>query len=155
VADDYLDRAMATGKQAQKAVHRMMLDLDAKRAARSEAQNVPHAVRFGGENFEFPARLPLEFLDRMTAGTPRAAFAVLLGEDPDATPPGGEMTARFFKHRPDDGDLEAISTGLYSTSLGESTASPSSSGNGGRPSKRTGRRTTAETSGATVTDLPT
>jgi hypothetical protein len=99
--------------------------------------------------------MPLEFLDRMTAGTPRAAFAVLFGEDPDTTPAGGEVTARFFKHRPDDGDLEAISTGLYSSSLGESTASPSSSANGGRPQKRTGRRTTAATSEATVTDLPT
>jgi hypothetical protein len=118
------------------------LDLDAKRAARDEARNYHHTVRFGGEPFIFPARLPLEFLDRMSAGTPRAAFAVLFGENPDTTPPGGEVTARFFSHRPDDGDLEAISSGLYSTSLGESPASPTSSTNGGRPSKATGRRTT-------------
>jgi hypothetical protein len=121
------------------------LDLDAKRAARSEATNAAHTVRFGGEDFEFPARMPLEFLDRMTAGTPRAAFAVLLGEDPDATPAGGEITARFFSHRPDDGDLEAISSGLYSTTVGESSASPGSSLNGGRPSSKTGKRTTTAT----------
>jgi hypothetical protein len=128
------------------------VDLDAKRAARSEAQNTPHQVTFGGESFEFPPRLPLEFLDRVTAGTPRAAIALLFGEDPDATPPGGPETARFFAHRPDDGDLEAISSALYSATLGESSASPASSANGGRPPKPTGRRTTAATSEPTAMD---
>lgn len=121
------------------------VDLDAKRAGRSEATNKPHAAQLGGERFEFPARMPLEFLDRMTTGTPRAAFAVLFGEDPDATPAGGEVTARFFSHRPDDGDLEAISQSLYSTPMGESAASPTFSANGGRPPSKTGKRTTAAT----------
>ena len=128
------------------------VDLDAKRAARSEATNTHHTVRFGGEIFVFPSRLPLEFLERMTAGAPRAAFAVLLGENPDATPAGGELTARFFSHGPDSGDLEAISEGLYSTSPGELPASQTSSQNGGRPSKRTGKRTTGATSPSIATE---
>ena len=132
------------------------LSLDAKRAARSEAQNEPHEVVFGGEEFTFPAWMPLEFLDYLDAGKMRTAFAVLFGEDPDADPPGGEQTARFFSHRPDNGDLREISQALYSTALGESSASPDSSANGGRPSKPTGRRTTRDgTSGTTATAPPT
>jgi hypothetical protein len=73
----------------------------------------------------------------------RKAFAILFGENPDADPAGGKVTARFFKHRPDDGDLEQI-MGLYG-SPGESSASPVSSLNGGRPSKSTGKRTTTAT----------
>jgi hypothetical protein len=121
------------------------LDLDAKRAARSEATNKPHEVVFGGESFTFPAWMPLEFLDHLDAGRMRAAFALLFDEDLDADPPGGEMTARFFSHRPDNGDLREISRALYSTSLGEPSASPASSANGGRPSKPTGKRTTTAT----------
>ena len=127
------------------------LDLDAKRAARSEAQNEPHAVVFGGEEFTFPAWMPLGFLDYLDAGKMRAAFALLFGEDDEADPPGGEVTARFFSHRPDNGDLREISRALYSTSLGEPSASPDSSANGGRPSKPTGKRTTTGTSRPTAT----
>lgn len=121
------------------------LDLDAKRAARSEAQNEPHNVVFGGETFTFPAWMPLEFVDHLDAGRMRMAFALLFDEDVDADPPGGEVTARFFSHRPDNGDLRAISQTLYSTTVGESVASPDSSQNGGRPSKPTGKRTTTGT----------
>jgi len=121
------------------------LDLDAKRAARSEASNEAHEVVFGGESFTFPAWMPLEFLDYLDAGRMRMAFALLFDEDLDADPPGGEVTARFFSHRPDNGDLREISRALYSTNVGESSASPDSSPNGGRPSKPTGKRTTTAT----------
>jgi hypothetical protein len=121
------------------------LSLDAKRAARSEAANEPHEVVFGGETFAFPAWMPLEYIDHLDAGRMRMAFALLFGEDPDADPPGGEVTARFFSHRPDNGDLREISQALYSTNVGESSASPDSSQNGGRPSKPTGKRTTTAT----------
>jgi hypothetical protein len=127
-----------------------VLDLDAKRAARSEVENKPHEVVFGGETFLFPVRMPLEFMDLLDV-TPRQAFALLFDEDVDATPAGGEITARFFKHRPDDGDLREISRALYSTDLGESKASPDTSANGGRPSKRTGKRTISGTSRPTAT----
>jgi hypothetical protein len=121
------------------------LDLDAKRAARSEAQNEPHEVTFGGETFTFPAWMPLEFVDYLDAGKMRVAFALLFDEDVDADPPGGEVTARFFKHRPDNGDLREISQALYSTTVGESSASPGSSANGGRPSSKTGKAITTAT----------
>src|SRR5215207_5378648 len=127
------------------------IDLDAKRAARSDAQNKPHVLRLGGEEFKVPPQVPLESLDLMSQGVFRKAFALLFGEDPDADPAGGEITARFFKHRPDRDDLEQIMS-LYGPP-GESSASPTSSDNGGRPSKRTGRRTTAATSPPTATAL--
>jgi hypothetical protein len=117
-----------------------MLDLDAKRA---EAQNKPHPVRLGGEEFNLPPKIPLESIELMAEAKFRKAFAILFGEDPDADPAGGKVTARFFKHRPDDGDLEAI-MGMYG-SVPESSASPVSSLNNGRPPSRTGKRTTTGT----------
>jgi hypothetical protein len=131
------------------------LNLDAKRAARSEALNEPHEVTFGGEMFIFPALVPLEFFDLIDDGTPRKAFALLFDEDVDATPAGGEVTARFFAHRPDGGDLAAISSDLYATSVGEAVASQDSSANGGRPSSKTGKATITGTSAKTVTAQPT
>ena len=109
-----------------------MLDLDAKRAARSEAQNTPHEVRLGGETFILPPKLPLESLELMGEAKFREAFRILLGDD--------AAVRRFFAHRPDNDDLEEL-MGLYG-SPGESSASPGSSLNGGRPSKRTGTATT-------------
>lgn len=117
-----------------------MLDLDAKRA---EAQNRTLAVRLGGEEFQLPARVPLESLELMAQAVFRKAFALLFDEDPDADPAGGEVTARFFSHRPDNRDLEHI-MGLYGEP-GESKASPVSSLNGGRPPSKTGKRTTGAT----------
>src|ERR1044072_513764 len=108
------------------------VDLDAKRAARSEALSEPHTVVFGGEKFELPPKIPLESVELMAEAKFRDAFRILLGED--------DITDRFFAHRPDDGDLEAI-MGLYGQP-GESSASPVSSLNGGRPPSRTGKRTT-------------
>ncbi len=110
-------------------------DLDAKRAARSEAQNTPHEVILGGESFSLPPRIPLESIELMGEAKFTEAFKVLLGDD--------DTARRFFAHRPDDGDLEEI-MGLYGTGP-ESSASPISSLNGGRPASRTGKRTTPAT----------
>lgn len=118
-----------------------MLDLDAKRAARSEAQNRPRAVRFGGEVFSFPAKMPLEALELMATAGYRAAFEMLFDGDEEAA-------GRFFSHRPDDEDLGHLMK-MYGTGP-ESTASPTSSpstGNGLRP---TGKRTTTGTSRRTA-----
>jgi hypothetical protein len=117
-----------------------MLDLDAKRA---EAQNKQHPVRLGGEEFNLPPKIPLESLELIAEAKFRKAFAILFGEDPDAEPAGGKVTARFFSHRPETGDLEAI-MGLYGQP-GESSASPVSSLNNGRPPSKTGKRTTTGT----------
>ena len=111
-------------------------DLDAKRAARSEAQNQAHTIVLGGERFTFPAQLPFEVLELMSEGMFRQAFELLL-DDPD-------QADRFFKHRPDNLDLEEIMA-LYGPP-GESSASrPSSASNGGR-SRPTSRRATTSTS---------
>lgn len=110
-------------------------DLDAKRAARSEAQNEPHTVVFGGEKFELPPKVPLESIELMAEAKFRDAFRILLGDEDTAT--------RFFANRPDDGDLEEI-MGLYG-SAPESSASPVSSLNNGRRPSKTGPRTTTGT----------
>ena len=110
-------------------------DLDAKKAARSEAQKEPHEIILGGETFELPPRIPLESIELMATAEFREAFRVLLGDE--------DTARRFFAHRPDDGDLEEI-MGLYGTGP-ESSASPGSSLNGGRPPSKIGKRTTTGT----------
>lgn len=120
------------------------LDLDAKRAARSEAENASHEVTFGGEMFLLPPRIPLECLDLMRDGAFREAFRLLLNDEQEA--------ARFLAHRPDDADLEEL-MGLYGEP-GESSASPATSANGGRRSKPTSRRPTSSTSRPAPTAPP-
>ena len=122
----------------------MKLDLDAKRAARDDAINLPHEVTLGGETFTLPARLPLEVLDLMSDGQFRDAFRVLLFDDPD-------QVDRFFKHRPDDADLEDI-MGLYGPAGESSGSHGSSQSNGGRP-KPISRRATTSTSRKRATAL--
>ena len=109
-----------------------VLDLDAKRAARSEAQRRPHEVTLGGEGFQLRPKMPLEALELMAEGKFRAAFGLLILEDN-----AGGALARFFGHVPDDSDLEDIVSDLYGQAQGESLASLASSANGGRPSKPT------------------
>ena len=113
------------------------LDLDAKRAARAEAENAPHQVTLGGDVFQLRPRMPLEALDLMSDGQFRAAFRLLL-VDPD-----DEVFGRFFAQVPDDRDLEDIVAGLYGQRPGEYSASRPSSANGGRPSKPTSPATTS------------
>ena len=122
----------------------MKLDLDAKRAARAEVQKTPHELVFGGETFEVPARMPLEVLDLMTDGKMRAAFALLLG--------GEEETTRFFEHRPDDLDLEALMS-VYNPDgdAPESSASAASLPSIGRRSRPTSKPTTTSTSPKSAT----
>jgi hypothetical protein len=111
------------------------LDLDAKRAARSEAEQTPHEVVLGGETFELAPMIPLEALDLMADAAFREAFALLLGPE-DAT--------RFFRHKPDQSDLEQILS-LYGEP-GESLASAASSPSIGKRSRPTSKRTTTSTS---------
>lgn len=112
------------------------LDLDAKRAARSEAENSPHEVVFGGEVFALPPRMPLECLDLMKEGEFRAAFRLLLGDE--------DAAARFMRHRPDDADLTELMS-LYGEAP-ESLASAPSLSNGGRPLRPTSPPPTGSTS---------
>jgi hypothetical protein len=122
------------------------VDLDAKRAARSEATNQPHEITLGGEQFTLPARIPLESIELMAEGAFRQAFRILLFDDPD-------QVDRFFSHRPDDGDLEEIMA-LYGAP-GESSGSPASSPSNGSRLKPTSRATTTSTSRKRAGALPT
>lgn len=122
----------------------MKLDLDAKRRARAEAISLPHEVTFGGEAFSLPAQIPLEALDLMAEARFRDAFRILLYDDP-------EQVERFFKHRPDNLDLEQV-MGLYGEPGESSGSRPSLSSNGSR-SKRTSKRAITSTSRKPATDL--
>jgi hypothetical protein len=117
--------------------HPLDLDLDELRAARSEADKATRSVQFGGERFEFPVRMPLEFGDLLNAGRFGAAFRALLG-DADGD--------RFLAHRPDDLDLQVLSERLYGVEQGEALASSSSSNGTSRRSRPTSNGSIRSTS---------
>lgn len=114
------------------------LDLDAKRAARSEAENKPHEVILGGRTYLLRPTMPLEFTDLLnTPGRAGEAMRLIL-VDPSEW-------EEMRKAIPDDEDLVAI-TELYGVELPESAASAPSSSNGGTSSRRTSKRRTGSTS---------
>ncbi len=110
------------------------LDLNARRAARSEAENTPHEVSLGFDAdgkplvFELKPRMPLEVADLLRESRMREAMELLLVDPGD--------WAELRKAAPDNEDLEAIAA-LYAVSPPESSGSPASSTNGGPTSKRT------------------
>jgi hypothetical protein len=104
------------------------IDLDARRAARSEAENTPHELIVGGRTYRLKPRMPLEFSDRLTEGKLVAAMQLLL-VDP------AEWEALRAAEL-DDADLVAIAD-LYAVSLPQSPGSATSSTNGGPSSKPT------------------
>jgi hypothetical protein len=110
------------------------LDLDARRA---EANLTPHEVTLGGNTYRLRNPMPLEYLQLLRQGKLVEAVQLLL-IDPSEWE---QMRAAI----PDEADLTAI-TKLYEVDEGESSASPSSSANGGRPSKSTSSGSTASTS---------
>jgi len=130
------------------------LDLNAVRAARSEADNAPHEVVLGYDKdgaeqvFTVPPRMPLLFLDHLAKLEFTEAMQALLGSE--------EAWARFAAARAELEDLVTIAADLYGIGdlLGEASASRASSPNGGRPSKPTGRPTTTATSPKTATGKP-
>jgi len=113
------------------------LDLDARRAARTEAEDTPHEVTLGGHVYPLRARMPLEFTQLLGEGKLVDAVKLLL-VDPDDW-------ADFRQAVPDDDDLIAI-TELYGVDLGEAVASAGSSPNGGANSRPTSKPTTGSTS---------
>lgn len=113
-----------------------IVDLDARRAARAEAQGEPPEVVLGGERFTLPVRLPLEALDLMADGQFRAAFRLLLADE--------DAVSRFFAHRPDDADLEDLMS-VYGEPGNSSASAPSVPSIGTR-SRPTSPRRTASTS---------
>jgi hypothetical protein len=113
------------------------LDLDARRAARAEADNTPHEVTLAGHVYPLRARMPLEFTQLLGDGKLVDAVKLLL-VDPDDWE---QMRTAL----PDDDDLLAL-TELYTVDMGESPASPPTSSNGGRSSRPTSRAITTSTS---------
>lgn len=118
-------------------------DLNAKRAARSEAENAPHEVALGFDAdgkervFFLKPRLPVAFVELLREGRIREALQLLLVDPADWEP----MRAADL----DSDDLMAICE-LYGVDLPESPASTRSSTNGGPSSRPTSKRRTGSTS---------
>ena len=97
------------------------IDLDAARAARSEARpkESPKSVKFGGKDYSLPPELPYDFAHFSAFGDLKSALKVLLGE---------QFTA-FWENKPTVEDMEALNDHLgkvYGKSKGESNASADS-----------------------------
>lgn len=125
------------------------LNLNARRAARSEAENTPHEVTLGFDAdgkpqvFKLKPRMPVEYMDLLSAGQLGAALRMLLVD-----PSQWELLRGAD---PDHEDLAEI-TELYSVSLPESDSSASSSTNGGPSSKLTLPSDITSISARSVTD---
>lgn len=82
-----------------------VIDLDAARAARAEAQGEKPTIVFGGETWTLPAELPWAVAEAATAGDGAAALKaieLLLGEQWPA----------FKKHNPTLADIMVIVEGI-------------------------------------------
>jgi len=100
-----------------------MIDLDAARAARAERE--PRTLRFGGVDFDLPARMPVATGLAFEAARTGEFLASLLGDQLPA----------FLALQPDEDDFAALVPALwdeYRTSAGESKASPPRSGRTGK-----------------------
>jgi hypothetical protein len=119
------------------------IDLNATRAARTEAQNQPHEVVLGFDAsgaeqvFKLRPRMPLEFPSLLARGLFDEAVKLILVDPQD--------WERMRAAVPEEDDLMAIAD-LYALDLGESSASPPSSSNGGRSSRPTSSGSTVSTS---------
>jgi hypothetical protein len=119
------------------------IDLNAKRAARSEAENEPHEVILGFNDdgteqiFKLKPRMPLDFTDLLVTGRMGEAMRLLL-VDPDDW-------ERMHKAEPEEDDLLAVAE-VYGVELPESPGSERSSQNGGPSLRRTSSGSTASTS---------
>jgi hypothetical protein len=115
------------------------VDLNARRAARTEAENTPHEVVLGVDEdgkeqvFKLKPSLPLEITDLLNVGQFRQAMELLLVDPAD--------WRRMCAAGVDADDLLAM-IDLYGVVLGESQASGSSSTSGGRSSRPTSPTTT-------------
>ncbi len=112
----------------------MILDLDAKRAARAEARDELPTVKFNKKTYQLVAELPLEFGEHLVAGRFRTAVEILL-DDP-------KQVEAFMAGRPVMEDLAEIAQLYGFGGLGESSASNGSSRSTSRPSKQTSKRVT-------------
>jgi hypothetical protein len=128
-----------------------VIDLNAHRAARSEAENKPHDLILGFDDegkprvYQLRPRMPVEFTDLLVAGKMGEAMQLLLVDPND--------WAELRKAVPDDDDLAAV-TELYAVNLPESPGSASSSPNGGSTLKPISRSDITSISVRAATDQP-
>jgi len=124
----------------------MILDLNAKRAARAQQRGEGMQIMLGDETFDLVDELPIEIGEMANNGEMWSAFRVML-RDPDTD------WERLRKCRPSFNDILDV-VEYFGTSLGESVRSTETSATTGQPSKPTSTATTTdETSLATVTAL--
>lgn len=93
-----------------------LIDLDAQRAARGEAQ--PGRLRFMGQEWELPGEMPLAFAEHAAEGRVREAIGDLIGD----------RAGEFFELEPTVNDMEAFAEGAMSMYGMESGEAPASSG---------------------------
>jgi hypothetical protein len=119
------------------------IDLNATRAARSEAENQPHEVVLGFDAsgaeqvFLLRPRMPLEFPSLLARGLFREAMELILVNPED--------WQRMRDAVPEEDELLQMAN-LYGVDVGEPPASNRSSTNGGRKSRRTSKGSTGSTS---------
>ena len=123
----------------------MILDLNAKRAARAAQRGEGMQVILGEETFDLIDELPLEIGELANEGKIWDAFRIML-RNPDAD------WARLKACRPSFNDVMDV-VEYFGTALGESVRSNEISATTGQPSKPTSTATTDETSLASVSHL--
>lgn len=115
----------------------MLLDLNAKRAARAAQFGEPMSFQVGEDHFTLVPELPLAAIEMATASNIAGAMKVLLADPLDWD--------RFMGTEPTINDVMDI-VEFYGTSVGESSASSGSSTSGGGVSRQTSDGSTTLTS---------
>ena len=94
-----------------------LIDLDAARLARGEAEKKPHQLKLNGETFELPPELPAMYAIHASRRNLASAVLALMGQ---------EQAAKFWALEPSDDDCSALVDGVVATyggTKGESNAS--------------------------------
>src|SRR6185312_10894577 len=122
----------------------MLLDLNAKRAARAKARGDSMQMILGEETFDLVGELPLEIGELAENGKVYEAFSYMLA-DPD------KDWDRLKACRPSFNDVMDV-VEFFGAQMGESLKSAGSSTGTGPPSKPTSSASTASTSPSPATD---
>lgn len=123
----------------------MILDLNAKRAARAAKRGEPMQMVLGDQTFDLVDEMPLQIGELANEGGVSGALKQML-RDPD-----GDWD-RLAKCRPSFNDVLDV-VEFFGTTLGESLRSIEPSPTTGEPLRPTSTATTDETSLATVTAI--
>lgn len=123
----------------------MLLDLNAKRAARTQQRGGAMQILIGEETFDLVDELPIEIGEMANNNQIWDAFRIML-RNPD------EDWDRLRRCRPSFNDIMDVIE-YFGTTLGESVRSTGNLATTGQPSKPTSTATTDATSLATVTAI--